>query len=159
MATKATIQALINANLASSSMITAAEHRAVENQLLNEFYPNTLTVTQADTTIFTAATISGVVFSYKLNVVKIGRLVTITGYIHLTTSSSITNRVYATITNSEFLGQVIYINPNGNQYVAPFSFYPMTTEGGYIHINSSQQLEARLSLGTTQVFFQYFTQS
>ena len=159
MATKATIETLINTNLATNSLITAAEHRAVENQLLNEFYPSTLTVTQADTTIFTAATISGVVFSYKFNVVKIGRLVTITGYIHLATSSSVTPRVYATITNSEFLGQLIDIYPLPAQYVAPFSFYPISTEGGYIHINSSQQLEARLALGTTPVFFQYFTQS
>lgn len=166
MATKATIQALINANLASSSMITAAEHRAVENQLLNELYPTIITVTEADTDIFTAATISGVVFTYRLNVVKIGRLVTIKGWIKLTTSSSVTERVYATITNPEYLGFVIdspstspIITTNGFVAIDPIVNQYTGHNNVGIGINRLQELTAALTLGATPVHLQYFTQS
>ena len=39
MATKTTIQNLINSNLASGSNITASEHRAVLSTVLNELFP------------------------------------------------------------------------------------------------------------------------
>lgn len=165
MATKATIQTLINTNLATNSTITAAEHRAVENQLLNEIYPDIITVTEADTNIFTAATISGVVFSYRLNVVKIGRLVTIKGWIKLTTSSSVTERVYATITNPEYLGFVIdspLTSPieitSGFVAIDPIVAQYSSSPVG-IGINRFQQLAAAIGLGATPVHLQYFTQS
>lgn len=89
MSTKTNIQNLINTNLADSSSITASEHRAVENSLLNELYPTPVYETQATTNTITAknATINNL--NYDISIVKQGRLVTISGILWNNTGSII----------------------------------------------------------------------
>ena len=70
MATKTTIQNLIDTNLASGSDITATEHRAVLNTILNELFPT------SDTYIVTSGDIQ-----YNITFTKIGNFCTITGTI------------------------------------------------------------------------------
>lgn len=79
MATKAEITALINANLASGSGITATEHREVlhtnANSILENIYGSIIEDTHTSQTITTA----NANFSYRIIVSKVGRFVTITG--------------------------------------------------------------------------------
>lgn len=103
MSTKATIQALINANLANSSMITAAEHRAVENIILNELYPNAIYETHTTTNTITTKNPTLPGLNYNISIVKQGRLVTISGILWNYTSSIVSDTEYFfEIINSEY---------------------------------------------------------
>ena len=103
MATKSTIQTLINTNLADASNITASEHRAVENSLLNELYPTAIYETQATTNTITAKNPTIANLNYNISIVKQGRLVTISGILFNNTSSIISDSEYFfEIINSEY---------------------------------------------------------
>jgi len=82
MSTKSTIQTLINTNLADSSDILASEHRAVENALLNELYPDI--VNESDSGVDFNITDKNTIntdLGYNIYIIKQGRLVTIKGEI------------------------------------------------------------------------------
>ena len=103
MATKATIETLINTNLATGSLITATEHRAVEQALLDALYPTPIYETHTTTNTITAKnpTLSGL--HYNISIIKQGRLVTITGILWNNTGSQVTNTDYFfEIINSEY---------------------------------------------------------
>ena len=116
MATKTTIENLINSNLASGSNITASEHRAVLNIILNELYPTPISDTQATTNVVTKI---GTNFTYNLQFTKTGRNIHICGSI-TNISGSILNSLedILKITNSEFEPYTNYTligsNSNGN---------------------------------------------
>ena len=101
MATKTTIENLINSNLASGSNITASEHRAVLNVILNELYPTPISDTQATTNVVTK--IGTNYFTYNLQFSKVGRNIHICGII-TNVSGSILDSVeeILEVTNSEF---------------------------------------------------------
>jgi hypothetical protein len=107
MSTKTTIQNLIDTNLADSSSITAAEHRAVENALLNELYPSNIYETRVSNTITSENTNSSFLTnSYEINIVKQGRLVTISGKLINESATSVTNSVnswFFQIVGTEYL--------------------------------------------------------
>ena len=128
MSTKTTIQSLIDVNLADASSITAAEHRAVENILLSELYPNTIFETRASNTITNENTNVGFTTNdYQIYIVKQGRKVTIYGTI-INGSGSIvgetTSAWFFDITNNEYkqkTGTYAYGNvraSNGNTWVS-----------------------------------------
>jgi hypothetical protein len=103
MATKSTIQTLINTNLADASNITASEHRAVENSLLNELYPTAIYETQATTNTITAKNTTITNLDYQISIVKQGRLVTITGILWNNTSAIVSDTDYFfEIINTEY---------------------------------------------------------
>lgn len=160
MATKATIETLINTNLATNSLITATEHRAVEQSLLDAFYPTVVNVTQADTTIFTANPAFAGTFLYELNVVKTGRLVTVTGHFVKKSLDNTTLREYFTITNPEYLGVVNDISFGGNSFLA-FNLigweWQNTTASGALEVD--QKFKFIGNSDVYRVHFQYFTQS
>jgi hypothetical protein len=160
MATKAELETLINTNLATSSLITATEHRAVEQSLLNSFYPTVTNVTQADTTIFTPNAAFAGTFLYEFNVVKIGRLITVTGYFVKNSLDNTTVREYFTITNPEYLGVVNDISFGGNSYLAcnlnGWQWQNTTADGS---IDSDQKFRFIGNSDSYQVHFQYFAQS
>lgn len=82
MSTKTAIQSLIDTNLADASNITASEHRAVENSLLSELYPNVAFETRSSNTITTENTNVGFTTNdYQIYIAKQGRKVTIYGTI------------------------------------------------------------------------------
>ena len=116
MATKTTIENLINSNLASGSNITASEHRAVLNINLNELYPTPISDTQATTNVVTKI---GTKFTYNLQFSKVGRNIHVCGSI-TNVSGSILNSVeeILEVTNSEFEPYTTYgflgSNLNGN---------------------------------------------
>jgi len=83
MATKSTIQTLINTNLADNTDILASEHRAVEDALLNELYPDSVTDSQATETYTTKA---GSFINYSIRIIKSGNIAHIKGEIRNTTS-------------------------------------------------------------------------
>ena len=100
MATKSTIQSLINANLADDSDILASEHRAVENQLLNEFYGTVLTDTDLGTTnVITRVNTN---YNYRFNFSKAGRNIAVNGSISNATASVIGSFTFANITTPEY---------------------------------------------------------
>ena len=99
MSTKAQIQADINSKLASGSTILASEHREVENELLDNFYPSEITENETTNSI----TINNADFDYVVKIVKIGRLVTISGTFEQKASSSGLSTIFnIDLTNSEF---------------------------------------------------------
>jgi hypothetical protein len=114
MSTKSTIQNLINTNLADASSITASEHRAVENSLLNELYPTPIYenhVTTTNTITAKNPTIEGL--NYSISIVKQGLSVTITGYLQ--------NNSSAIIGESEYFFEIInseYFPNSGNPFVS-----------------------------------------
>lgn len=83
MATKSEIQTLIDTDLASTSDITAAEHRNVlkddGNSLLDEIYASVVTDDETTTNVFTADNANK---EYNLNIVKQGRKVRVSGTIN-----------------------------------------------------------------------------
>jgi hypothetical protein len=96
MSTKTQIQTLINNNLADGSSITASEHREVEIVLLNELYPTNIYETRDDNTITTQNTNAAYLTnSYEINIVKQGRLVTISGKLINESGNSVTNSINA----------------------------------------------------------------
>ena len=116
MATKTTIENLINSNLASGSNITASEHRAVLNIILNELYPTPISDTQATTNVVTKI---GTNFEYQLQFTKTGRNIHVCGSI-TNISGSILDYVddILEVTNTEFEPYTNYTligsNSNGN---------------------------------------------
>ena len=118
MATKTTIENLINSNLASGSNITASEHRAVLNIILNELYPTPISDTQLTTNVVTKI---GTNFTYNLQFSKVGRNIHVCGIITKVSGSSILGddlEEILEITNSEFEPYTTYTligsNSNGN---------------------------------------------
>ena len=99
MATKTTIQNLIDTNLASGSDITATEHRAVLTQILNELYPNFVTDTQTSETYTTK---SGTKILYTCYIIKQGNVAHIKLIITNTTPNIISSRNIFIWKNSEF---------------------------------------------------------
>ena len=99
MATKTTIQNLIDTNLSSGSNITATEHRAVEIALLDAIYPTPLVDTHLTTNVLTSI-LSGV--EYQLTFTKVGRMVHVNGFITNTSRSIFSLEMFANITNSEY---------------------------------------------------------
>jgi len=93
---KTLIETLIDTNLASGTAITATEVRAVlkddTNSLLNTFYPNEITDTQATESVLTLTTPLSA--NFNLRILKPGRKVsiscTITGLIAITNIGVIT---------------------------------------------------------------------
>ena len=116
MATKTTIENLINSNLASGSNITASEHRAVLNIILNELYPTPISDTQATTNVVTKISTN---FTYNLQFTKTGRNIHICGSI-TNISGSILSSVedILEVSNTEFEPYTTYYficsNQNGN---------------------------------------------
>jgi hypothetical protein len=131
MSTKATIQTLINTNLADGSSITASEHRAVENSLLNELYPSNIYETQGSNTITTENTSN---FGYQIHIIKQGRLVTITGLIINNNSFIVGNNIgnwFFEIVNSEFFQ--ITSNPSAMGFLRGDDIY-----GGYVELRNNK---------------------
>lgn len=88
MSTRTQLQTLINTNLANASSITAAEHREVENSLLNELYPTVTFETRVSNSITTEnTTYTG--NNYQIYIAKQGRKVTIYGSITNSTSNMV----------------------------------------------------------------------
>ena len=161
MSTKSQIQALIDANLADASNITATEHRAVETELLNAFYPTVSTVTQADTSILTLNSALAGTVEYELNVCKVGRLVTITGVIYKQSGSSSVVPFFE-ITNSDYFGKInafsawsayefIAINTISKDYTNTYPTVFNTCE-----IRTDNKCYIGMSVGVIRVNFQYF---
>ena len=78
MATKTTIENLINSNLASGSNITASEHRDVLNIILNELYSDVILQDTTLTEILSPLTSD---INYKILISKNGNNVNINGFI------------------------------------------------------------------------------
>jgi len=95
MSTKSTIQTLINTNLASASSISAVEHRAVVDSLLNELFPAT--------TNYTLATGD---FQYNLNFTKSGNFCLVQGFFKNGSAFSINGENLFTIPNSLYYPKV-----------------------------------------------------
>lgn len=163
MSTKSQIQALIDANLADASNITATEHRAVETELLNAFYPTVTTVTQADTSILTVNPIFGENLKYELNICKVGRLVTITGIIYKISGFGTPSTTwFFEITNSEYFGKnnslsatsiydFVAINTISKDYTNTYPAFFDTCE-----IRSDNKCYIGMAVGFIRVNFQYF---
>ena len=121
MATKTTIENLINSNLASGSNITASEHRAVLNIILNELYPTPISDTQATTNVVTKISTN---FTYNLQFTKTGRNIHICGSITNISGSilgddleeilEVTNTEFEPYTNYTLIGS----NSNGNIHLS-----------------------------------------
>lgn len=156
MSTKATIQALINANLADGSSITASEHRAVEDMLLNELYPTPIYETRDSNTITTENTNSAFLTnSYQINIVKQGRVVTIIGKIINGSNNIIGNTLnswFFQITASEYLQNTsmprVFGVVKNDGYVSSVELYDNKLFCDYI--NAFGELEFQLT---------YFTQN
>lgn len=99
MSTKTNIQNLINTNLADASSITASEHRAVENALLNELYPTPIYESSESTNTITSKNSAIATNLYGVSIVKQGRLVTISGYL--------TNNSFNILNNSSWFFEII----------------------------------------------------
>lgn len=134
---KADYIALVNANLASVSGITAAEHRAVlhttDDSIGELVYGSTIAELTSGTTVITNA---GAGFTYVLYFQKVGRFISISGQFSVTQAHG-SNSLLATITNSDWTGQAN--NFNGTA----LSFSGGNTVGIYINQN---QLRIRESI-------------
>lgn len=105
MSTKTDITALINANLASASNITATEHRAVLDSVLNSFYPTVLIESSSVVGTITAKNSVNTSLEYYVKIAKVGRMVFLSGYC-INNSSSIVSTFlddfFFEIINSEY---------------------------------------------------------
>ena len=102
MATKAEITALVNANLASGSSITAAEHRAVltgANSILEGVYSDVVT----DTHILENVTTANGNFAYNIAISKVGRHITISGNFDCINTQS-ANATIFTLSDTDLVG-------------------------------------------------------
>jgi hypothetical protein len=121
MSTKSTIQNLINTNLANGSTITAVEHRAVENILLNELFQTQYRelyeqVITPDLTITDNATTN---LFYDISFIKRGNTVFVNGYIRNKTGSIFSGKILD-ILNSEFspkTSNTYFVNLSNNSVV------------------------------------------
>lgn len=96
MANKTTLQSLSDTNLASGVGIPAADHRAVNDSFLDEFYATPVTESYtnlADNTVNT--TPNSTTHYYRLDFLKQGRLVTVSG--------TLTNKTGAITSNEKWL--------------------------------------------------------
>jgi hypothetical protein len=126
MATKTTIQNLIDTNLASGSNITATEHRAVLNTILNELFPT------SDTYIVATGDVQ-----YNLTFTKVGNKCTLSGSIANSANSIIGGVKLFDIPNSIYFpkklvflfGQTQFTSQNTSlvisdgSFIFPNSFY------------------------------------
>lgn len=151
---KSDIQTLINTNLANTSNITASEHRAVEDSLLNAFYPTIINVDKTDSSILTFNSAFEGIVDYSLNICKIGRLVTITGVIYRMSGSS--TDWFFSITNSEYYG----VN---NTYLGASAFVAenlITNENSTLcRLLADNKCMVQMTNGHIRVHLQYFAQS
>jgi hypothetical protein len=92
--TKAQIQTLINTNLADASSITASEHRAVENSLVDQLYANS-----------TLQEITSGAITCKLYYKRSGNTCTVTGFIRNVNPYMISNTTLITIPNAVFFAK------------------------------------------------------
>jgi hypothetical protein len=92
--TKAQIQTLINTNLADASSITASEHRAVENALVEQLYSNS-----------TLQEITSGAITCKLYYKRTGNTCTVTGFIRNGNPYMISNTTLITIPNANFFAK------------------------------------------------------
>lgn len=135
MSTKTTIQTLINTNLADSSNITAFEHRAVENALLNELYPTVINETHATTNTVTAKNTNLTTNEYSVSICKQGRVVTINGTI---------------INNSNNI-----IGTNSNHWffeIINSEYFPLTTQSNVIVIGSNYNSKIIFNISEKKIY-------
>lgn len=152
MSTKAQIQSSIN-TINDGGANTAAEVRAVYNTILDNIYGTVITEAYsnlADNTTFT--TPNGTTHYYGLEMVKQGRVVTVTGFLTNKTGGITANEVWFNIDPSEYTHDTNTVN-----------FYGVS-------LGSGNNVECRLTtnefkiigvLGnndTVYVNFSYFTQ-
>jgi len=83
-----------------TAIITQAKVRSALSTLLDNFYPTVITDDQDTTTVFTKTDTD---FEYEIKLSKVGRLVSLSGYIENITDISIADQPIATITNTEFV--------------------------------------------------------
>ena len=158
MSTKATLQALISTNLADGSLITASEHRAVEDALLNELYPSFVNETHLTTNTVTSRNTSITTNEYNISICKQGRLVTINGKVLNNSADSRLTQWFFEITNSEYFPATNQFN----QRVLTFSQTEdlLISSFGYIDFSSKRFFIHNIG-ENTEMYFQitYFTQS
>ena len=115
MATKNTIQALINTNLADGSDILASEHREVEDVLLKEIYPTVLSDDEDSTNVVTKINTN---YEYDIDFSKQGRNIAFSGKVINRSGSLLSNLDFATITNTDFVSspniEVIGVSADGD---------------------------------------------
>lgn len=104
MATKTTIQNLINSNLASGSNITASEHRAVLNSILNEIYPTAIRENNATVTkVITAPNLINTDLQYDCYFIKQGNVVHVKGLLKNLGNEIVSGGYFFEIVSPEFL--------------------------------------------------------
>lgn len=122
MSTKAQIQAQIDANLASTSDITAVEHRDTwkdnANSILDTMYGTEILDTDATQSIFILD--SPGIASFSFRVVKQGREVTLTGTV---TAISTLNKL------GSFVAGDLTVTTGGKYYGVGFIFSPSGITG------------------------------
>ena len=114
MSTKAQITTSIN-TINDGGVNTAAEVRAVFNTLKDNFYPDVITVNQADTSIITLNPALAASITYNVDIWKQGRTVTMRFHM-LKSTTALFGGVIFTITNSEYLGKPVTPITGGNGY-------------------------------------------
>lgn len=121
--------------------------REVSTVLLDELYPTVISDNETTTNVFTAA--NAIDITYNLKIVKQGRCVTIKGRFKNATAQIISNVVFATITNSEYLPSetTIYF---GFGTLGPVSFVLNTN--GVLSIVSAMPSSSEIDIN-----FTYFT--
>jgi len=105
MSTKAQITTSIN-TINDGGVNTAAEVRAVFDTLKNNFYPDVITVNQADTSIITLNPALAASITYEVNIYKQGRTVTMNFVLYKNTTALITSWIFQ-VTNAEYLGKSV----------------------------------------------------
>lgn len=158
MSTKATIQSLINENLADASNITASEHRAVESALLNEFYSEIITETEISNTVTVENTnplFDGL--GYTIKILKQGRLVNIVGNLENNSLNEINsiseNAWFFEIVNNDY-------KPENSSASIISYFGDCTTAGKIVYFEDNKLNINSLGIGEPVNFkITYFTAS
>ena len=156
MSTKATIQALSDANLADASNITAEEHRAVNDEMIDEFYGETaIHETQSSGTI---TAIAGSCF-YDIYISKQGNRVKIKGVLTNGTTGITSTLPFFEIIDADYLPYLsgAYLN----NFIKGFN--SSTGVSVSLRIDNTNILRlSGTSLGVSQsvyVDFEYLTQN
>jgi len=105
MSTKAQITTSIN-TINDGGVNTAAEVRAVFNTLKDNFYPDVITVNQADTSIITLNPALAASITYIADIWKQGRTVTMRFTLFKSTTALFDGVIF-TVTNAEYLGKPV----------------------------------------------------